>query len=509
MRLILILGDQLTPDISSLAGADPARDIIIMAEVAAEAHYADHHKQKLTLIFAAMRHFAQELRDAGWRVDYRPLTDGVPDLLGAVADAVAAHSPDMVVVTEPGEWRLWDQMQGWDAALNISVLIRDDSRFLCSRDDFSNWAVGRKTLVMEHFYRVMRRKTGLLMDGDEPIGGRWNFDTENRKPPAGSLFLPQPPQGADDAITGQVQDMVAARFPDHFGALHPFHWQVTRAGAMAARDRFLRDGLPDFGPYQDAMLTGQAWMYHSILSPYLNIGLLDPLDLCRRAEAEYHAGRAPLESVEGFIRQIIGWREYVRGVYWFKMPDYARENALNATRPMPDFYWTGDTDMNCLRQVITQTIDTAYAHHIQRLMVTGTYALLIGADPDAVHQWYLGVYADAFEWVELPNTIGMSQHADGGVLATKPYAASAAYIDRMSDYCGGCRFDPKARTGEGACPWNALYWDFIARHADRFAANHRMRMIVAAWRKKPDAEQAALRDAAVRHLAGLRGYGGG
>ena len=506
-RLILILGDQLTPDLSAFDGADPARDVVLMAEVAAEAGYADHHKQKLALVFAAMRHFAAELRAAGWTVDYRTLPESVPDLASAAAEAIARHRPAMLVVTEPGEWRLQDEMEGWEARLALPVLIREDRRFLCSRADFAAWAEGRRSMVMEHFYRMMRRRTGLLMDGDQPASGRWNFDAENRKPARPSLFMPDPPPGADDPVTAEVLEMVAARFPRNFGALTPFRWQVTRAGAEAARDRFLAEALPHFGETQDAMLAGQPWMYHALLSPYLNLGLLDPLDLCQRAEAEYRDGRAPLNAVEGFIRQIIGWREHVRGVYWLKMPDYAAMNVLGATRPLPDFYWTGETDMACLAEVIGQTLAHGYAHHIQRLMITGTYALLIGADPAQVHRWYLGVYVDAYEWVELPNTLGMSQFADGGLLATKPYAASAAYVDRMSDYCRGCRYDPKQRLGEAACPWNALYWDFIARHADRWAGNHRMAVIVKAWAAKPAEEQAALRAAAAAHLAALKAYG--
>ncbi|MFS4439541.1 cryptochrome/photolyase family protein [Paracoccaceae bacterium GXU_MW_L88] len=507
-RLVLILGDQLSRNLSSLKGGEKAKDVILMAEVAAEADYADHHKQKLALVFAAMRHFAEELREAGWTVDYRTLDEEVPDLATAAAEAIKAHEPEMLIVTEPGEYRLWDEMQDWEARLGIPVLLREDERFLCSHQDFANWAEGRKSLLMEHFYREMRKRTGLLMDGDKPEGEKWNYDAENRKPAKDDLFLPAPPKGADDEITAAVLDMVEARFPDHYGKLRPFHWQVTREGAEAARDRFLKDALPDFGRYQDAMLTGKPWMYHSVLSAYINLGLLDPLDLCERAEAEYRAGRAPLNAVEGFIRQIIGWREYVRGIYWLKMPDYAEVNELGADRPLPDFYWTGETEMHCLSQAIGQTIETAYAHHIQRLMITGTYALLIGADPQALHRWYLGVYADAYEWVELPNTIGMSQHADGGLLATKPYAASASYVDRMSDYCGDCVYDPKAKTGEGACPWNALYWDFIARHQDRFENNHRMRMMVASWRKKDEADQKALRTAAAAHMDGLTPYSG-
>ena len=502
-NLILILGDQLSPGISALDGADPGRDIVLMAEVLAEARYVDHHKQKLALVFAAMRHFAQELRADGWRVDYRRLDDGLPDLAAAVEDAIARHAPDEIIVTAPGEWRLWQEMQGWRQRLGLPVTIREDHRFLCSREAFARWAAGRKTLVMEPFYRLMRRQTGFLMEGDQPAGGRWNFDAENRAPAQDSLFLPAPPQGARDAITAEVLALVARAFPDSFGQLDPFCWQVRREGAAAARDRFLREALPEFGRNQDAMLADRPWMYHSILSPYLNLGLLDPLDLCRRAEAEWRAGRAPLAAVEGFIRQIIGWREYVRGVYWLKMPGYVDENALGAERPLPAFYWTGRTEMRCLAQVIGQTIQTGYAHHIQRLMVTGTYALLIGVDPAAVHRWYLGVYVDAYEWVELPNTLGMSQHADGGFLATKPYAASANYINRMSDYCQGCAYDPKARTGPRTCPWNALYWDFIARHAERWGLNPRMALPLRAWNAKPEAEQLTLRAAAAAHLAAL------
>ena len=313
-RLILILGDQLTPGLSAFDGADPACDVVLMAEVAAEAGYVDHHKQKLALVFAAMRHFAAELRAAGWTVDYRVLPEGLPDLATATAEAIARHHPTMLVMTEPGEWRLQTECEDWEDRLGLPVFIREDRRFLCSRAAFARWADGRRSLVMEHFYRAMRRRTGLLMDGDQPAGGRWNFDAENRKPARPSLFLPEPAPGADDPTTRAVLDMVALRFPDNFGALTPFHWQVTRDAAEAERDRFMAEALPLFGDNQDAMLAGHPWMYHSLLSPYLNLGLLDPLDLCRRAEAEYRRGRAPLNAVEGFIRQIIGWREYVRQV---------------------------------------------------------------------------------------------------------------------------------------------------------------------------------------------------
>lgn len=329
---------------------------------------------------------------------------------------------------------------------------------------------------MEFFYRDMRRLSGLLMDGEEPAGGQWNFDHDNRKslpkgerPPERRRFTP-------DAVTREVIDMVAHRFPAHFGDLEPFGWAVTRAEALEALDHFISDCLPNFGDYQDAMSQGNAFLYHSVISPYLNIGLLTPAEICARAEEAWRGGKAPLNAVEGFIRQILGWREYVRGLYWLKMPAYAETNALEACRPLPAFYWTGETEMNCLAQAIGDTKRHAYAHHIQRLMVTGNFALLAGLAPKEVEAWYLLVYADAFEWVELPNTHGMALFADGGIMASKPYAASGAYIDRMSDYCSGCRYRPDVKLGPKACPFNYLYWDFLIRNEAKLKANPRMAM---------------------------------
>ena len=492
-RLILVLGDQLSHALSSLRAGDPARDVVLMAEVLEEARYVRHHVRKLAFVFSAMRHFAEELRQAGWQVDYVRLDDSgnTGSLAGEVARALARHRLTETLVTEPGEWRLLSAMQGWDA----TRLLPDD-RFLADRHGFASWAKGRKVLRMEHFYRLMRRKTGLLMEGDQPAGGRWNFDAENRSPADSALFLPQPLRFEPDAITRDVLNLVASRFPDHFGVLEPFWFATSRAQAEAAFAHFLRTGLKDFGTYQDAMLANHRFLCHAVISTYLNAGLLDPLDLCRAVEAEWRAGGVPLNSAEGFIRQVIGWREFVRGIYWWRMPGYERENALDAHRPLPDFYWTAETPMACLRACITQTREDAYAHHIQRLMVTGNFALLAGIDPHALHEWYLAVYADAYEWVELPNTLGMSQFADGGVLASKPYAASGAYIDRMSDYCAGCHYDVKAKAGPRACPFNLLYWHFIARHRERLARNPRMAQMVRTWdRFSPDKQQQLARDA--------------
>lgn len=464
-----------------------------MAEVMAEASYVPHHKKKIAFVFAAMRHFAEELRAEGWKVDYVRLDDpGSSGTLGGeVRRALEQGGLSRVVVTEPGEWRLLEEMRGWP-----DTEVLPDDRFLADRHGFAEWADGRKGLRMEHFYRLMRRKTGLLMEGDQPAEGRWNFDAENRSKADPDLLMSRPARFAPDAITREVLDLVAARFPDNFGTLEPFWFAVTRADAEAAFQHFVHHALPHFGTYQDAMLTGQPFLYHAVISPYLNAGLLDPLDICRKVEAAWRDGRVPINSAEGFIRQVIGWREFVRGIYWWQMPGYDRENALEARRDLPAFYWTADTDMACIRAAVEQTRDEAYAHHIQRLMVTGNFALLAGIDPHQLHEWYLAVYADAYEWVELPNTVGMSQFADGGLLASKPYAASGAYVDRMSDYCRGCAYDVKAKSGPKACPLNLLYWDFIARHRERLARNPRMAQMVRTWdRFAPDKQEQLRRDA--------------
>ena len=505
--LLPILGDQLSPGLASLRAADRATSVVLMAEVMEEATYVRHHRKKIAFLFSAMRHFAERLRTDGWTVDYIRLDDrdNSGSLSGEIARACQRHMVTRILATEPGEWRVLEAMRLWPA-----VTILNDDRFMCSREDFAAWADGRKQLRMEWFYRDMRRRTGLLMDADKPAGGQWNLDAENRKSAkallaSGALLRPQPPQFEPDAITRGVLDLVAERFGDHIGTLEPFWFAVTPEQAEQALDHFIANVLPHFGDYQDTMITGEPFLYHAVLSPYINAGLLDPLAVCRRAEAEYHAGRAGLNAVEGFIRQIIGWREYVRGIYWREMPGYVTRNALSATRPLPGFYWTGDTDMACLKAAIGQTITHAYAHHIQRLMITGTFALLAGIDPHSVHEWYLAVYADAYEWVELPNTLGMSQFADGGLLGSKPYAASGSYIDRMSDYCRGCRYDVTAKTGETACPFNALYWDFLVRNRDTLGQNPRLGPVYLTWDKLDPARQAATRASAAAFLARLDG----
>lgn len=503
--LVLILGDQLSDSLSSLRRCDPSQTVVLMAEVMGEATYVRHHRKKIVLVLAAMRHFAARLRAAGWRVDYVALDDegNTGTLGGELERAVRRHGASAVFLTEPGEWRLKLEADGWTAALGVPVTVIEDDRFIASHADFETWAEGRKALRMEFFYREMRRRTGLLMDGEAPAGGRWNFDAENRAPPAGGLFLPEPLRHDPDAGTQAVLEMVARRFPDGFGSLDDFRFAVTREQAQASLAYFLEVALPHFGDDQDGMLQASPYLHHAVLSPYLNIGLLEPLEVCKAVETAWRGGGVPLNAAEGFIRQVIGWREYVRGVYWREGPAYVFRNALEARRPLPDFYWTGETDMACLKAAIGQTLDLAYAHHIQRLMVTGNFALLAGVDPHVLHEWYLGAYADAFEWVEAPNTIGMSQYADGGLLGSKPYAASGSYIRRMSDYCNGCAYDVKARSGAGACPFNRLYWDFIDRHATRFASNPRMAQSVRTLERMGEDRRRELRADATACLAEL------
>ena len=496
--LRFILGDQLSHDISSLRGLDPAHDVVLMVEVADETTYVPHHKQKIAFVLSAMRHFAAELEAKGVRVDYVRLDapGNTGSFTGEVERAVARHVPDHILITEPGEFRVLQAIEGWQERLDRPVILRADDRFFCSTAEFFRWADTRKTFRMETFYRLMRERTGLLMEDGVPAGGQWNFDRDNRKPLPRSIDAPERLRFRPDAVTQEVLAMVETRFAGHFGTLDGFGWGVTRAEALQALDAFVADGLPGFGDYQDAMRTGAPFLFHATLSPYLNAGLLGAREVCARAEAAYRSGAAPLNAVEGFVRQILGWREYVRGIYWHHMPDYATSNALGAERPLPALYWTGTTEMNCLRQAVDDTRRHAYAHHINRLMITGNFALLAGVRPAEIEEWYLCVYADAYDWVELPNVHGMAIFADGGLMGSKPYAAGGAYIDRMSDYCPGCRYDPKRKTGPDACPFNYLYWAFLIDHADTLAGNHRLAMpyrTIARW--GPERCQAISREA--------------
>lgn len=504
--LRLVLGDQLSHSLSSLDGAADG-DVILMCEVMDEAIYVRHHPKKIAFLFSAMRHFAEELKSRNYTVRY--ITLDHPDNTGNFRDEVrrALHQTGAsnIVVTEPGEYRLLEMFRIWNAELGVPVDILPDTRFLCAIDDFKSWARGRKQLRMEYFYREMRKKYGILIEKDgTPTGGQWNFDKENRKSPPSGLTSPGRMRHAKDAITTEVLRLVGSRFADHFGQLEPFHFAVTRDQAMMELEHFITHLLPHFGDYQDCMVEGEPYLYHSLISSYLNAGLLLPLEICRMAEKSYDAGGAPLNAVEGFIRQILGWREYVRGIYWAHMPGYAEMNYLKATEPLPSFYWSGETRMNCMAQAIDHTRQHAYSHHIQRLMVTGNFALLAGLDVKQVQEWYLAVYSDAYEWVEMPNTLGMALFGDGGIMGSKPYAASGKYIHKMGNFCDRCVYNPDESTTENACPFNALYWDFMARHQGQLKQNHRLPFVYATWDKFGEDKQKILRAKATQIIKRMR-----
>jgi deoxyribodipyrimidine photolyase-related protein len=499
--LLLILGDQLDRQSDLFKGASPSMDVIFMAEVREESTHVWSHKARIALFLSGMRHFRDELREAGWQVDYRAIDSQHTSLAAEVDKAIRRHSPRKVRVVEPGDYRVCESLR----AVCPTLEILPDSHFLCSGEEFRAHAMGRKQLRLEYFYRQMRARHGILMDAGAPCGGKWNFDASNRSAfgKEGPGLVPPPVSFPPDSLTRQVLKEVCELFPGHPGELRHFDWPVTPSEAARALDDFLDQRLAMFGAYQDAMWTEEPYLYHARLSAALNLKLIDPLTVIRAAEQRYRLGQAPLEAVEGFIRQILGWREYVRGIYWLFMPEYAQRNELDAHLPLPRFYWTGETEMRCLRETIVQTLNFGYAHHIQRLMVTGLFALLLGVDPQEVHQWYLAVYVDAVEWVELPNTLGMSQFADGGVMASKPYAASGKYIDRMSNYCSGCRYDPAQSTGEKACPFTTLYWDFLIRHEPRLRANPRMGMQVRNLESRDAGKKQAIQAQAAKLRSGF------
>ena len=504
-NLVIVLGDQLNSDSAAFDDFDTDDDVVWMAEVAEEATHVWSHKARIAIFLSAMRHFRDALREKDFEVDYRLLDDdkNAGDLAGELASAAKRHAPDKLIVVQPGEHRVQQLLQGAAAELDLDFEVREDRHFLCTPEEFAEHAEGRKQLRMEYFYREMRRRYDVLMDGDEPEGGDWNYDEKNRASFSkdGPDDLAHIPKFGPDDLTQEVLDIVMERFASHPGDLAEFHWPVTRRNAIPALREFIADRLPRFGKYQDAMWTNEPFLHHSLLSTALNLKLLNPREVIEKAEAAYHDGDVPLPAAEGFIRQILGWREYVRGVYWLHGPEYLERNALDASESLPAFYWSGEVEMNCLSQAIRQTLRHGYAHHIQRLMVTGLYALLFGVDPAEVHRWYLAVYVDAVEWVEAPNTIGMSQYADGGVMASKPYIASGKYIKRMSNYCNGCRFNPDAAVGQDACPFTTMYWDFLARHHNNLECNNRMRMQLKNLERKSKDEIKDIRNQAKEHRA--------
>jgi deoxyribodipyrimidine photolyase-related protein len=502
--LVVVLGDQLDLDAAAFDDFDPAQDAVWMAEVAEESSHVWSGKPRIAMFLAAMRHFAEALRTAGRPLHYTRLDD--PGNRGGLAAELQATierlAPQRLVMTAPGDWRVLQSLQAAAAAAGLPLEVRADRHFYTTVGEFAAYAKGRKALRLEFFYRELRKRHGVLMKDGQPEGGQWNFDADNRESfgRTGPVELPARASFKPDALTCDVITLVNRRFAQHPGSLDSFAWPVTREDALRSLRSFIEERLPLFGRYEDALWPGEPWLYHSHLSAALNLKLLNPREVVQAAQVAYRAGLAPLSGVEGFIRQILGWREYVRGIYWTQMPGYADLNALDAQQALPDWYWTGRTEMACLRDAISQTLEHGYAHHIQRLMVTGLFTLLLGVRPQEVHAWYLAVYVDAVEWVELPNTLGMSQYGDGGLMASKPYVATGKYIQRMGGPCSGCRYDPAQREGERACPYTTLYWDFLMRHETLLKVNPRMALQVKNVARLSDAQRHAVgeRAAAIR-----------
>ncbi len=498
-HLLVVLGDQLNARAAPLRRLDATSDAVLMLEVAGESRHVPSHKQRTALFLSAMRHFALELVRRGLRVHYVPLDDpsNTQSLDSELRRAVDELGPEQLHLVHPGEWRVMRLVEHWRRDLTIPIILHDDDHFLLQPAEFADWAAGRRRLVLEHFYRMMRRRHGILIrDDGEPEGGRWNYDADNRRPYRDGPPPASPIRFEPDAVTRDIIHLVSERLPDLPGRLDQFSWPVTRRAALRALRDFVTHRLPTFGPYQDAMVAGQPFLFHSLLSPALNLKLLDPREVIDAALVAWRHGRAPLQSVEGFVRQVLGWREFIRGVYWHAGPEYAAMNGLQQHGRLPEFYWTGRTDARCLKLCLEQVLDHGYGHHIQRLMVTGNFALIAGVHPRHISDWYLGMYVDAVDWVTLPNTLGMVMHADGGLVGTKPYAAGGRYIDKMSDYCRGCLFDPTQRTGPRACPFTTFYWDFLERNQRRLARNPRTSVVLQSLRRMREAEIDAIRAAA-------------
>jgi len=505
-NLVLVLGDQLDRDSRAFDGFDAGRDAVWMAEAAHETEHVLSHKLRIAFFFAAMRHFRDELRGRGKTVHYtqmpwRPSEDRGRTFGEILGKDITQHRPDKLIVVRPGAWRVLNELRGLAVERGLELEVREDGHFYTTPEDFAAYAKGRKTYVLEGFYREVRRREDVLVtEKGKPLGGEWNFDAQNREtfdkegPPehkAPRAFTP-------DALTREVIELVAHRFAGHPGSLGYFNLPVTRQDALAHLREFISERLPLFGKYQDALWTGGHFLFHSRLSALLNVKLLNPREVVDKAVAAYHEGEAPINSVEGLVRQVLGWREFIRGIYWHEMPEYAEMNHLEAAEDVPPFFWDGGTDMACIHDAMTNVVNHGYAHHIQRLMVLGLFAQLYGVDPRRFNAWHEAMYLDAVDWVSLPNALGMSQYGDGGIVGTKPYCASANYINKMSNYCKGCRYNPKETTGEDACPFNAFYWDFLARHHERFKGNRRMTFQVKNLERKDAAELERIRRRATR-----------
>jgi deoxyribodipyrimidine photolyase-related protein len=488
---VWITGDQCSLENSALAGIDPASSVIVLIESIAWARERPYHKRKLVLTFAVMREFATSLRARGWTVDYYAERE---DFRGPLAEHIERRRPRRLRMMHQSDFGQNQAMVEIARRLGLEIDITPHTNFISEASDLGKlFRPGQKRVTMETFYRVMRKRTGLLMEGVEPAGGQWNYDARNRKRPRKGMVFPPVWRPTQPDSTRDVIAMVERRFPDHPGTIGTWDVPVTREDALRAADDFFEHRLDDFGPYEDAMIRGQPVMYHSALSPLINVGLLHPLELCERAERAYRSGAVRVESAEAFIRQLLGWREFVWQLYWRFMPEYRTRNALNADVPIPEFFTSGETDMACVREALGHVRELGWAHHILRLMVLGNFGLIAGFDPQAFTDWFWYMFVDGYDWVMVPNVIGMTLFADGGVMGTKPYAASANYINTMSDYCTGCRYDPKGLTEDDACPFNALYWDFLGRNEVAFAANPRMSLVMKNWGARDAKWKAAVR----------------
>lgn len=488
---IWILGDQLSfhhPGLQELT-IQRHQTSIILIESMAYAQERPYHRQKLVLVWSAMRHFARELGQQGWQVTY----EIAPEFSSALTNWQQTHSITELWIMEPSD-RPFIQFIN---QLNLTCPIHwlPNNLFLWKESEFIQWARGRKRLLLEDFYREGRKRFNVLMEEGKPVGGQWNLDKQNRKPPKKGLASPPALWFPPDPTTQAVITHVRNHFPHGYGEVDTFRWAVTRSQARKVLSHFLETRLPNFGPYQDAMVTGEDTLWHALLSPYLNLGLLHPMEVIQAVQEEYNRHQVNLNSVEGFVRQILGWREYMRGVYIYESqtdPDYTQRNWFNHNQPLPHWFWTGITDLNCLHQTLEQIYRTGYAHHIQRLMLLSNFNLILGTSPQSVVDWFHAVFIDAYDWVMQPNVIGMGLFADGGLLASKPYVASANYINKMSNYCSGCVYNPKARTGEGACPFNFLYWDFLARHRQKLQSQGRLNLILSQLDRIPPEELAMM-----------------
>ena len=515
-NLVLVLGDQLNRDSAAFDGFDVDQDRVVMIESLTESSHVWSHQARIAVFLSAMRHFAAVLRAENLPLDYVAFDERHPaDLADILRAQLQRLKPAKLILAETGDWRLEQSLLALSAPTGLAVEIREDRHFMMSRAEFKRWTGGKKRLIMEPFYRVMRLRYNVLMEPDangklQPLTGVWNLDAENRGSfgRVGPADLPPAPLLAVDAITQTVLDFVEKRFAGHPGSLGEFNWPVSRVQSLQLLQRFCREALPRFGQYQDAMWRGEPFLYHSLLSVALNLKMLDPREVIAAAIEAYESSKIQgdaisLASIEGFVRQIIGWREFIRGVYWLEMPGLREANHYGHRRPLPSWYWSGETSMNCMREVVGQTLKYGYAHHIQRLMVTGMFALLAEIDPKAVEDWYLAVYVDAVDWVELPNVAGMALFANGGRFTTKPYIASGAYISRMSNYCADCRFKPAKRTGTDACPITTLYWNFLDQHHASLAASPRTALMAASIARLPPAERLQIRAQAQEVLQGL------